>query len=307
MHRLVTITHSDCLGHDTGPYHRERPWRLETVRGLIDQMGLPVLEAREAREEDLLLGHDPRYLAALDEVFARNEHADLDEDTHVSPGSRRASLLAAGGALQAVDLVLSGEAQRAFVATRPPGHHATRTRAMGFCIYGNAAFAALHALERHGLSRVAVMDFDVHHGNGTQDILWDEPRSLFISSHQEPGSLWPGTGDRSEAGAHDNALNLPLANGSGAAEMQAAWEEGLARLDAFAPELIIVSAGFDAHREDDISGLLWTGAEYSWLTEAICAAARTHCEGRIVSCLEGGYNPVALSEGAAAHLEALAR
>ncbi|WGT50512.1 histone deacetylase family protein [Thioclava nitratireducens] len=307
MRTFVTITHEDCLAHDTGPTHRERPWRLETVRGLIDEMELPVIEAREASDEDLLLGHDAAYLEALEEVFAREEHADLDSDTHVSPGSRRASRLGAGGALQAVDLVLTGEAERVFVATRPPGHHATRTRAMGFCIYGNTGLAALHALERHGLSRVAVLDFDVHHGNGTQDILWDEPRSLFISSHQEPKSLWPGTGARSETGAHDNVLNLPLASGSGASEMKVAWEDGLARLEAFNPELIIVSAGFDAHREDDISGLLWTAGDYWWLTSAIRGVARRCCDGRLVSCLEGGYNPTALAEGAAAHLEALAQ
>lgn len=306
MRELITITHEDCLGHDTGPCHRERPARLETVRAVIDRMGLPIVEAREADEADLLLGHDPRYLVALDEVFAREAHVDLDEDTHVSPGSRRASLLGAGGALQGVDLVHSGESRHAFVATRPPGHHATRTRAMGFCIYGNAALAALHALERHGLSRVGVLDFDVHHGNGTQDILWDEARSFFVSSHQEPETLWPGTGEASETGAHDNVLNLPLASGTGKQEMRAAWEIALARLDAFAPELIILSAGFDAHRDDDISGLLWTGADYTWLTEAICAVAAQHCDGRIVSCLEGGYHLPALAEGVEAHLRALA-
>jgi acetoin utilization deacetylase AcuC-like enzyme len=199
--------------------------------------------------------------------------------------------------------VIAGEARNAFVAMRPPGHHAERDVAMGFCLFGSVAIGALRALDHHGLSRVAVLDFDVHHGNGTQDILWDDARALFVSSHQMP--LYPGSGAATERGAHDNVLNLPLAEGSGGAAMRAAWGPALERVEAFGPELILVSAGFDAHRADPLAGLAWMEDDFSWITGAICDAADRVCGGRVVSSLEGGYDLAALGASVAAHVRVL--
>lgn len=305
MQELTAFSSAACLAHNTGPHHPERPERLHAIQSILEDLGIATHEAQPATHEDLLLGHIPEYLEDLEDIFARNTIVDLDADTTVGPGSRLAALKSAGAALQAVDHVLQDASKRAFVATRPPGHHATARGAMGFCLFANVALAARHAITRHGLSRVAVLDFDVHHGNGTQDILWNEPCSLFISSHQSPFSLWPGTGKREEIGGHDNVMNLPLKNRSGSREMRKAWTQGLARLDAYAPELILVSAGFDAHRDDDISGLQWTAADFSWLTEEICALAERHCAGRVISCLEGGYHLPSLKTSAMAHLERL--
>jgi acetoin utilization deacetylase AcuC-like enzyme len=221
----------------------------------------------------------------------------------MSPGSWEAALRAIGGAEAAVDAVISGAAANAFVAMRPPGHHAERERAMGFCLFGTVSVAAKYALDHHGLSRVAVLDFDVHHGNGTQDLLWDEPRAIFVSSHQMP--LYPGTGKADETGAHGQIVNLPLRPGSGRAEMRAVWESALARVEAFAPDLVLLSAGFDAHRDDPLAGLNWTEADFAWITAAICDMAARCCGGRVVSCLEGGYDLPALAASVAAHVTVL--
>jgi acetoin utilization deacetylase AcuC-like enzyme len=201
-------------------------------------------------------------------------------------------------------MVLSGAASNAFVATRPPGHHAETDTAMGFCLFGTIAIAAKYALDHHKLARVAVVDFDVHHGNGTQDLLWEEPRVLFASSHQMP--LYPGSGAAHEVGAHRQIINLPLRAGSSGAEMRAAYDAHIfPRIDAFAPELILVSAGFDAHRADTLANLNWVEDDFAWLTRRICDLADDHCAGRVVSALEGGYDLPALAASAAAHVNVL--
>jgi acetoin utilization deacetylase AcuC-like enzyme len=199
---------------------------------------------------------------------------------------------------------MAGEVTNAFVATRPPGHHAERETHMGFCLFGNVALAAKHAMEVHGLSRVAVVDFDVHHGNGTQDLLWDEARALFFSSHQSP--LWPGTGAPDEQGAHGQIVNLPLEPMTGGKAMRAVYEEKVfPRIDAYAPELLLISAGFDAHRADPLANLNWEVDDFVWLTEKLCDLAAKHCTGRVVSTLEGGYDLEALAASAAAHVTVL--
>jgi acetoin utilization deacetylase AcuC-like enzyme len=222
----------------------------------------------------------------------------------MSPGTLAAAHRAAGGAVRAVDLVLSGEADNVFVATRPPGHHAERETTMGFCLFGNVAVAAKYALDHHGLKRVAVVDFDVHHGNGTQDLLEDEPRAFFASSHQYP--LWPGTGAAHETGPHDTILNVPLPPRSGGAVFRREYEEKVfPRVRAFKPDLILVSAGFDAHRDDPLADLMLETEDFAWVTERLCDLADELCGGKLVSCLEGGYNLYALAESVAAHVDVL--
>jgi acetoin utilization deacetylase AcuC-like enzyme len=203
-----------------------------------------------------------------------------------------------------VDAVLAGEAKNAFVATRPPGHHAEKARPMGFCLFGNVAIAAKHALERHGLSRVAIVDFDVHHGNGTQDLLWDEPRTLFISSHQMP--LYPGTGAAHERGAHGNVINAPLSPGTDGVTMRSVYGSRLLRrVEEFEPELLLISAGFDAHEDDPLANLNWSTEDFAWLTRELCKVADATCAGRVVSSLEGGYNLDALAASVAVHVAGL--
>ncbi|MCM2562842.1 histone deacetylase family protein [Lutimaribacter sp. EGI FJ00015] len=297
--------HDDCLGHVTPPGHPEQVARLEHVRAALAGMGgLDRREAPLAQDATILRGHPQSY---LDKIVASEPAAgtvQLDDDTHMSPGSVAAARRALGGAVAAVDAVMAGEVTNAFVATRPPGHHAERETHMGFCLFGNVALAAKHAMEVHGLTRVAIVDFDVHHGNGTQDLLWDEGRALFFSSHQSP--LWPGTGAPDEKGAHDQVVNLPLAPMTGGAEMRAVYEEQVfPRIDTYRPELLMISAGFDAHRADPLANLNWEVADYVWLTEKLCDLAAKHCGARVVSALEGGYDLEALAESAAAHVKVL--
>jgi acetoin utilization deacetylase AcuC-like enzyme len=231
--------------------------------------------------------------------------AQLDGDTYLSPGSLEAALRAVGGAGAAVDAVLGGVDTTAFVACRPPGHHAETATAMGFCLFGTVAIAAKRALDHHGLSRVAIVDFDVHHGNGTQDLLWDEPRCLFASSHQMP--LYPGTGSPHEVGAHGQIVNAPLPEGSDGAQMRRVYDSVIfPRLVAWQPELILISAGFDAHADDPLAGLDWQAEDYAWLTTRLCEIAADCAGGRVVSCLEGGYDLGALTESVAAHVGVLA-
>ena len=298
------ITHDDVLGHATPPGHPEQVARMDAVLGALEGMDLRRVKAPMAAEADLLRVH-PR--AHLDRVAGAVPEAGtraLDADTHVSPGSLAAAWRAAGAVIRGVDMVLAGEAGNAFAAVRPPGHHAETEMPMGFCLFGNVAAAAKHALDHHGLSRVAVVDFDVHHGNGTQDLLWDEARALVISSHQMP--LWPGTGRPDETGAFDTVVNRPLPPESDGAEMRRVYEtEIFPRLRDFAPELILVSAGFDAHRADPLAQLNWDEADFVWLTEKICEIARETCGGRVVSALEGGYDLEALGASVAAHVTAL--
>lgn len=301
------FTHSSGLNHVTPPGHPERVKRLEAIGEALSVAGFDDLDRREApltSDEDVLRCHPAAYLEAMRDAVPDDGFVSLDADTHMSPGTLSAALHAVGGCCAAVDAVLAGEAGNAFVACRPPGHHAEQARPMGFCLFGQAAVAAKRALDHHGLSRVAVLDFDVHHGNGTQALLWDEERTLFVSSHQSP--LWPGSGAVHERGAHDNVINLPLAPMTGGSEMRRAWErEAFPAIDDFAPELVVISAGFDAHADDPLANLNWSVEDFTWITGAICDVAAAHAAGRVVSTLEGGYDLDALAASVAAHVRVL--
>lgn len=298
------ITHADCLNHVTPTGHPERVARLEHVLHALEPLDLRRVTAPLAAEDDLLRIHPAGYIADIRDARPEEGFTQIDGDTFLSPGSVDAAFRAAGAVVRAVDMVLGGEVQNAFCAIRPPGHHAERETAMGFCLFGNAALAAKHALDFHGLRRVAVVDFDVHHGNGTQDLLWDEARALLITSQQMP--LWPGSGRPDEDGAHGQIVNIPLAPGTGGAEMRAAYTaQAFPRLRAFKPELIIISAGFDAHQDDPLANLNWSTADFSWLTAELCTLAQELCQGRIVSTLEGGYDLNALAAATRAHVQEL--
>lgn len=304
---VALITHPACLEHDTGPWHPERPDRLRRVLQALEHPQFSTLLrdlAPLATEEQLCLAHPPEYVRAILAVSPEpGQRVALDADTIMSTGSREAALRAAGGAVMAVDAVMEGWAKQVFVATRPPGHHAERDRPMGFCLFANAAIAARHAQARWGLSRVAVVDFDVHHGNGTQDIFQADPTLFYASSHQFP--CYPGTGSAEERGV-GNIVNAPLPPGSGTAAFREAWEVLiLPALEAFRPELLVISAGFDAHKADPLAQLRLEAADFAWLTGKLLEAARAHCQGRVVSLLEGGYDLDALAESAAAHVRAL--
>lgn len=295
------ITHADCLTHVTPEGHPERVARLEHVLHALEPLDLLRVSAPMAAEDDILRIHPASYVADLRKALPTEGFAPLDGDTFMSPGSLDAAFRGAGAVLRGVDMVLTGEVQNAFAAIRPPGHHAESETAMGFCLFGNAALAAKHALDHHRLSRVAVVDFDVHHGNGTQDLLWDEKRTLLITSQQMP--LWPGSGRADEDGAFGNILNMPLPPESGSAEMRAAYQEqAFPRLRAFKPQLIIISAGFDAHRDDPLANLNWSTEDFAWITAELCTLAQELCGGRIVSTLEGGYDLNALSTACKAHV-----
>jgi len=300
------VSHDDCLSHVTPPGHPERVARLEHLLPALAGKALMRVEAPEASIEDLCLAHPEAYVARIRDAVPAEGLAQLDADTFVSPGSWRAALRAAGGATRAVDVVMAGQAVNAFVATRPPGHHAETEVPMGFCLFGNVAIAAKHALDRHGLARVAVVDFDVHHGNGTQQLLSGEPRALVISSHQMP--LWPGTGKAGEHGPRGNLLNVPLAPGTGGAGFRAAYEgQVFPALEDFAPDFLFISAGFDAHKADPLANLMLETADFAWVTARLCEIAARLCGGRVVSCLEGGYDLGALAESGAAHVDELIR
>lgn len=305
---VALITHPACLEHDTGPWHPENPDRLRAVlRALEHEEFLPLLRelAPEATQEQLLRVHPADYVEAI--LRVRPEPGDqvaLDSDTVMSAGSGEAALRAAGAVVAGVDAVMEGWARAAFAAVRPPGHHAERRKPMGFCLFANAAIAARHAQARWGLARVAVVDFDVHHGNGTQEIFESDPTLFYGSSHQFP--CYPGTGRSEEHGVAGNIVNAPLDPGSTGAAFRAAWQYTiLPALDAFQPELLIISAGFDAHKADPLAQLRLETADFAWLTERLIEVARRHAKGRIVSVLEGGYDLDALAACAAAHVRAL--
>ena len=305
---VTLITHEACLEHDTGPWHPECADRLRAVlRALEAEEFAPLLREKAplATEEQLARVHPESYLRTILDLAPRpGESIALDPDTVFSPGSREAALRAAGGAVHGVDAVLEGWAQRAFVAVRPPGHHAERNRAMGFCLFANAAIAARHAQARWGVARVAVVDFDVHHGNGTQDVFHDDPSLFYASSHQFP--CYPGTGSAAERGVAGNVVNAPLPPGATGADFRAAWADSLLpALDAFAPELLIVSAGFDAHKADPLAQLRLETADFGWITEQLVRIATRHCRGRLVSVLEGGYDLDALAASVAVHVRTL--
>jgi acetoin utilization deacetylase AcuC-like enzyme len=304
---VALITHPACLLHDTGPFHPECPDRLRVVLAALEAEEFHLLvreQAPLATEAQLALVHPAHHIRAiLGTVPEEGLSVDLDADTIMSHGSAEAAQRAAGGAIMAVDAVMEGWAKSAFAAVRPPGHHCERATAMGFCLFASAAIAARHAQQRGGLERVAVVDFDVHHGNGTQDIFEADPSLFYGSSHQFP--CYPGTGAASETGV-GNIVNAPLPPGSGSAAFRAAWSDIiLPALDRFAPSLIIVSAGFDAHKSDPLAQLRVETEDFAWLTAELITLARTHCEGRLVSVLEGGYDLRALAESAAAHVRTL--
>lgn len=306
---VALITHQACLAHDTGPGHPERIERLGAVLAALDGADIPGLireEAPRASSDQLAAVHSRahvEHLLALE--VPPGEHGALDPDTIISAGSIEAALRAAGAVIRGVDLVVAGSAEVAFAAVRPPGHHAEPDRTMGFCLFNSVAVAAQHARSAHGLARIAVADFDVHHGNGTQAAFWDDPTLFFASTHQSP--LYPGTGARHERGAWGNIANAPLAPGSGGVEFRAAWSRDLLpAIDAFGPDLLLVSAGFDAHASDPLAQMRLHADDYAWLTRELVSLAHSHCHGRIVSSLEGGYDLAALGECALAHVAALA-
>ena len=309
MKRVALFTHPACLRHDPGPGHPECPDRLRVITAALDHPDFVSL-LRElaplATEQQLALVHPPEYVA---EMLALAPNPDdiitIDGDTFVGDGSIEAARRAAGGVIAGVDAVIEGWADAAFAAVRPPGHHAERSQAMGFCLFASAAIAARHARARWGLNRVAVVDFDVHHGNGTQHIFAADPHLFYVSSHQFP--CYPGTGAHSETGV-GNIVNLSLPPGSGSTKFRAAWQnEGLPALRAFAPELLIISAGFDAHLADPLAQICLQTEDFGWITDALTAVADEHCNGRLVSALEGGYNLEALAASAALHVRRLMR
>jgi acetoin utilization deacetylase AcuC-like enzyme len=304
---LTVFTHPACAGHDPVPGHPEQPARLAAALAAFSDGALracPQVPAPQATREQLLRVHSGGH---VERVFAAGEAGGvthLDPDTAVGPGSLAAALHAAGAVVAAVDAVIAGPARRAFCAVRPPGHHATGKLAMGFCQFNSIAVGAAHAQQAHGLARVAVLDFDVHHGNGSQAIFWDEPRVLFGSSHQWP--LYPGSGRPAETGPHGTIVNAPLPAGAGGDGFRAAWTQRvLPRVDAFAPELILISAGFDGHRDDPLAGLRLDADDFAWLTAQLVVLADRHAGGRIVSALEGGYDLAALTACTRAHCVAL--
>jgi acetoin utilization deacetylase AcuC-like enzyme len=298
------LTHADCLNHVTPEGHPERVARLEHILHALEPLKLARVTAPRATPQDLERIHPVSYIEMLQSRVPALGISSLDGDTHMSSGSLEAAFRGAGAVMKAVDMVLGPDTGNAFCAIRPPGHHAETETPMGFCLFGNAALAAKYALDDHGLDRVAVVDFDVHHGNGTQDLLWNDPRALVITSQQMP--LWPGTGSADQAGAHGNILNIPLAPESDGAVMRAAYEaQVFPRLRDFRPQMIIISAGFDAHREDPLAQLNWSTEDFRWLTEQLCALAETLCDGRLVSTLEGGYDLQALADCTRVHVEEL--
>ncbi len=303
---LPVFTHAACFGHDTGPGHVEVPARLgAVVTALRDHVpGIEWLEAPRATRGQLLRVHEPLLLHAILES-APTGPMQLDPDTVLSPGSPEAALRAAGAVVAAVDLVMGGESDAAFCAVRPPGHHATPAHAMGFCLFNNVAVGAAHALERHGLARVAVVDFDIHHGNGTQAIFAAEDRVLYASAHEMP--LFPESGDPRERGVGLHVHNAALRPGSGSHRFREAWRERLLpAIDAFEPQLVMVSAGFDGHRADPVAHIELEADDFAWLTGELVDIAARHAGGRVVSVLEGGYDLQALADCSVAHVRALA-
>ena len=302
----LLYTHAACLEHDPGPGHPESPARLSAIMAALKTPQFAELQWREAPTatvEQLARIHSPAHIDLTLARIPRNGYQAIDGDTVVSPQSGDAALRAAGAVCAAVDAVLQGEANNAFCAIRPPGHHAEPDHAMGFCLFNNIAIGAAHARAVHGLERVAAIDFDVHHGNGTQAAFEHDPAYLYVSTHQ--AYIYPGTGRRDERGLN-NIVNIPLLANSGAVELRQAWQEDIEpALRRFKPQLILISAGFDAHRLDPLAGLTFIEADYAWLTEQILAVAAEFAQGRVISALEGGYNLSALAASTAAHVKAL--
>jgi acetoin utilization deacetylase AcuC-like enzyme len=300
------FTHPACLAHDTSPRHPESAARLTAVLNALSGEAFAALDRREApraTHEQLALIHPPRFIEAVLRAIPTQGHSALDPDTIISPGSGEAALRAAGAVCAAVDAVMVGEAANGFCAVRPPGHHAEPMRAMGFCLFNNVAVGAAHARHLHGCARVAIVDFDVHHGNGTQAAFAADPAYFYASTHQAP--FYPGTGAADDTGV-GNLVNVPLPAGAGSTRFRAAYERTiLPALATFRPAFLLISAGFDAHRRDPLAGLELTEDDYSWVTERLLSVAGEHAAGRVVSTLEGGYDLAALAGSAAAHVTVL--
>jgi acetoin utilization deacetylase AcuC-like enzyme len=301
------FTHPDCALHEMGSGHPESPRRLQAILAALESSGLmarlAVRDAPFAQREHLERVHDPEHVEAIFAAAPQRGYAYLDPDTSMNPKSLDAALRAAGAVVAATDAVMAGEAANAFCAVRPPGHHATPHRPMGFCIFNNVAVGAMHALEAHGLERVAVLDFDVHHGNGTEDAFHEDPRVMLCSTFQHP--YYPYCGADS---GNDHIVNVPLAAKTGGAGFRAAVERSwLPALERFRPQLVFVSAGFDAHRDDPLAYLELDDEDYAWVTEKLVDVAGRHAEGRVVSTLEGGYNTDALARSVVQHVSVLLR
>ena len=303
----LLISHPACLAHDPGEGHPERPDRLRAIERALESEAFQMLTRDDAPRADLAAiarVHPNDYIEAIRAATPKQGRAAVDPDTSMSPGSFEAALRAAGGAVFAVDEVMSGKARNAFVSTRPPGHHAEVATPMGFCFFNNAAIAARHAQAAHGAERVAIVDFDVHHGNGTQHIFWDDRTVMYASTHQMPH--YPGTGAVRERGEHDQIVNAPLRAGDGGEAFREAMETViLPRVEAFSPDLVIISAGFDAHRRDPLGNINLVEADFSWATRKLMEIAREKAHDRVVSVLEGGYDLEGLSRSVAAHVTTL--
>jgi acetoin utilization deacetylase AcuC-like enzyme len=299
----LLLHHSTFANHKTSAGHPERPDRYRAVEAVLGQSEFDALVREKAEVADVdttRYVHTDRYVDALQDARPNEGYVYLDGDTMMEPSTWEVVLRGVGGTLQAVDKVLDGEVQNAFVACRPPGHHAESEKAMGFCLFNNIGIGARHAQKKHGLKRVAIVDFDVHHGNGTQEIFYSDPSVLYASTHQMP--LYPGTGAARETGV-GNIFNAPLAPGDGGDKLRAAFEgKILPALDTFKPELIIVSAGFDAHERDPLGSLRMTADDFAWVTRELMKSAEKNCQGRLVSVLEGGYDLQGLADSVAAHV-----
>jgi acetoin utilization deacetylase AcuC-like enzyme len=305
----LLVTHPSSLQHQTPAGHPERADRIRAIEAALEQerfQSLARVQAPRAEIDTVALIHPMQYVEAISKAAPQDGLVRLDADTTMSPGTLEAALRAVGGATYAVDEVIGKKAANAFVAMRPPGHHTEKARPMGFCIFNTAAIAARYAQKKHGLGRVAVVDFDVHHGNGTQDIFWSDATAMYCSTHEMP--LYPGTGAIDERGEHDNIVNAPLRAGDAGDRFRAAFEDLiLPRLKAFGPELIVISAGFDAHARDPLANLELVDTDFGWVTRALMDIADKTAEGRLVSILEGGYDLQGLSQSVAAHVTALMR
>jgi acetoin utilization deacetylase AcuC-like enzyme len=301
------LTHHACLEHQTPAGHPERPDRLRAVEEALTAERFALLDRGEAPEGDLdqvLLCHNEHYVTELRHMAPTSGIVYLDGDTSMSPGTWEAVMRGVGGSIAATEAVISGSHSNAFVAVRPPGHHAEIGKPMGFCFFDNVAVAARHAQRKFGIARAAIIDFDVHHGNGTQDIFWADPTVMYCSTHQMP--LFPGTGARDERGDHDTIVNAPLAAEDGSREFRSAFDNLiLPQLEKFSPELILISAGFDAHYRDPLASLNLRAEDFGWVTRKLMDLADKCAGGRVVSVLEGGYDLQGLQESVAAHVGAL--
>ncbi|MFO1114809.1 MAG: histone deacetylase family protein [Beijerinckiaceae bacterium] len=301
------VSHRSSLAHDMGPEHPERPDRIRAIERILENERFQALLREQAPlgdREAILRAHPEAYVAALERAAPKEGIVQLDGDTAMMPATLEAAMRAVGGATLAVDEVMQKIVANAFVAMRPPGHHAERATPMGFCFFNNAAVAARHAQKVHGAERVAIMDFDVHHGNGTQDIFWSDPTVMYCSTHEMP--LYPGTGAMSERGEHDNIVNAPLAAGANGENFREAMDYMiLPRIEEFSPDLVIISAGFDAHRLDPLANLRLVEADFAWATRKLMEIADRKANGRVVSLLEGGYDLEGLARSTAAHVMTL--